>query len=339
MDTKDKEKLNQFAHAIQKYLETNPTVVLGSGASVPYGLPSMSQLGESILNDTVVQGDPDYTIFKSKISDGLETAIDSASLKDETLDRIRVITWEEINKKDLAFPKERKYAAFETMIRLLHKLTNPSPNRATIVTTNYDRVVEYAADILKFAVINGFEGDLIRHFKLPTSESYNIRRKNGERTVEVWKVHGSLDWFISNDGTRNIISVALRESIPDGFSPLLIPPGKNKYKTAYEEPYRSIIAQSDAIFERSSAFLCVGYGFNDDHLQPKLIEQIKCGKPIVVLAKTMTESCRRQILNSGIQHYIICEYLDDAYTTIYHDGKQDKLAGQFWSLDNFLKIW
>lgn len=338
MDTK--EKIDQIARAIQKSLETNPTIVLGSGASMPFGLPSMAQLGEAILSDTIVQADPNYSVFKTKLSDGLEAAIDGAALKDETLDRIRVITWEEVNKKDLAFPKEHKYPGFEPLTRLLHKLIGPSPNKATIVTTNYDRLVEYAADILKYKIVNGFEGELLKYPQLPTREDYTTtRQKSGRKVVEIWKVHGSLDWFISNDGTKYIVSVALRESIPEGFSPLLIPPGKNKYKTAYEEPYRSIIAQSDAAFERSSAFLCVGYGFNDDHLQPKLIEQIKRGKPIVVLAKKMTESCKRQILDSGIRRYIVCECLDDAHTTVYRDGKREIYEGQFWSMEEFLNIW
>lgn len=335
----DNEKLNQLARAVQKYLETNPTVVLGAGASIPFGLPSMAQLGEAILNDEVVQRDPNYAALKATLSDGLEAAIDGASLQDGTLNRIRVVTWETVNKRDLAFPKEHKYPGFEPLTRLLHKLIGPSPNKATIVTTNYDRLVEYAADILKYKVINGFEGGLIRYLKLPTHGETAARQRSGERTVEIWKVHGSLDWFISNDGTGHIVSVALRESIPDGFSPLLIPPGKNKYRAAHEEPYRTIITQSDAAFDGSKTFLCVGYGFNDDHLQPKLLEQIRRGKPIVVLAKKMTESCKRQILNSGVQHYIVCEYLDDAHTTVYRDGKSEVYEGQFWSLEKFLEIW
>lgn len=35
---------------LQGYLENSPLIVLGSGASMPYGLPSMGMLAEEIKN-------------------------------------------------------------------------------------------------------------------------------------------------------------------------------------------------------------------------------------------------------------------------------------------------
>ena len=45
--------LDKFARKIQNYLQNNPLVVLGSGSSVPFGLPTMGFLS-TILKDTAL---------------------------------------------------------------------------------------------------------------------------------------------------------------------------------------------------------------------------------------------------------------------------------------------
>lgn len=46
---------------LQGYLENSPVVVLGSGASMPYGLPSMGTLAEAIKKSDLVISDPNYS--------------------------------------------------------------------------------------------------------------------------------------------------------------------------------------------------------------------------------------------------------------------------------------
>lgn len=66
-----------------------------------------------------------------------------------------------------------------------------------------------------------------------------------------------------------------RKKFPTGYTPLIVPPGKEKYSTTHEEPYRTIIEEADKEFKRAGSFLCIGYGFNDSHIQPKLISANK----------------------------------------------------------------
>ena len=74
---------------MQGYLENSPLIVLGSGASMPYGLPSMGSLAEEIEKDPTIMADPQFDALKQAIADyGLETAIDSLRLQEETLDCI-----------------------------------------------------------------------------------------------------------------------------------------------------------------------------------------------------------------------------------------------------------
>ena len=323
---------------LQGYLENSPLIILGSGSSMSYGLPSMSKLADCITSNAIINNDPNYEKFCTSLrSNGLEKAIDSISLNEETIKAIRTITWKEVNRCDLAYLKNNAYSPPESLVKLLEKVIAPTPNKAVIVTTNYDRLPDYAADGIAASSVTGFEGAYIKKLELPNN-SVTVRRvRTRERIVEIWKVHGSLDWFIDDKG--EISSFQLLDEIPDGFLPLIVPPGKTKYSTTHNEPYRSIISEADKAFTVAGAYLCVGYGFNDEHIQPKLLEQIEKGKPIVIIVQTMTDACKHHIIDAGIRKYLIFERLDDFHTKVYGNGWSETYDGQFWCLDGFLKIW
>ena len=256
----------------QSYLENSPLIVLGSGASMPYGLPSMRNLAEAIEADPVVKDDPEFANLCQAIdASGLEAAIDSVQLRPETIEHIRTVTWETINRHDTEFFDTNQLSPPKEFVELLNKVIAPAPNKAVVVTTNYDRLPEYAADGIDATSITGFEGSILRKLEIPSSATKQRRTRCRERTVDIWKVHGSLDWFV--DRNDKIISVPMSRKIPEGFYPLVVPPGKEKYSSTHKEPYRSIIAEADKAFIQAGAYLCIGYGFNDEHIQPKLLAQ------------------------------------------------------------------
>lgn len=329
---------NVCLSTMQGYLENSPLIVLGSGASMPYGLPSMSSLAECIKSSDIVKDDPNYGTFCASLSsEGLEKAIDSVSLNEATINAIRTITWENVNSCDLNYLKSNAFSSPESLVKLLKKVIAPTPNKAVVVTTNYDRLPDYAADGIEASSVTGFEGAYIKKLELPNSSITTKRVRARERVVEIWKVHGSLDWF--TDAKGEIFSFPLLQEIPAGCSPLIVPPGKDKYSSTHNEPYRSIISESDKVFTTAGAYLCVGYGFNDEHIQPKLLAQIANGKPIVILVRTMTDACKHHIIEAGIRKYLIFERSDDSHTKVYGNGWFEIYDGQFWCLDEFLKVW
>ena len=105
--------------------------------------------------------------------------------------------------------------------------------------------------------------------------------------VDIWKVHGSIDWFRGQDDSiYSLPSIILP---PEGYKPAIVTPGIDKYRQTHEEPFRTIITGADAAIEAGNSFFCVGYGFSDEHIQPKLVDRCKRqGKSIVVLAKKLT---------------------------------------------------
>ena len=89
----------------------------------------------------------------------------------------------------------------------------------------------------------------------------------------------------------------------------------------------------------SGSYLCIGYGFNDEHIQPKLLAEIQKGKPIVVLAKKITPSCRKQLIDTKINKCIVIECADIGKTKVYGNGWSEIYDGNFWNLEEFIQIW
>ena len=138
--------MDQIAKKIQKYLEKIPLIILGSGTTIPYGLPSMQDLSGFILSN-INSEDEEWLSFKAKLQQGidLETALNQVNLSEELIKQIIFNTWKLINDKDKN--------CFKTIIKqtngielLLNRLLQSHPKEVIIVTTNYDRVVEYCAD-------------------------------------------------------------------------------------------------------------------------------------------------------------------------------------------------
>ena len=100
-----------------------------------------------------------------------------------------------------------------------------------------------------------------------------------------------------------------------------------------------MIEEADKEFRKAGSFLCVGYGFNDSHIQPKLITQIKNGgKPIVVITKGATRECLRLVADADVKKYLILE-ADGTQTKVISNEDEYIVQDCVWSLDNFMQVW
>lgn len=322
---------------LRKYLENGPLIFLGSGASMQYGLPSMADLAKEIKGLRPIDSDPGFSTLCTALDEkGLEEAIDSVTLQPKTLNEIRRIVWRTINERDLKCLDENNMAPPQALVHLIKRVLEPTPHKAVIVTTNYDRLAEYAADKAGATTVTGFEGSLLKNLELPSIPVNNKRVRARERVVDIWKVHGSLDWFRAAGET--VTAFSFTREIPKDYQPLIVPPGRGKYASTHEEPYRTVIAEADKAFQQAKAYLCIGYGFNDEHIQPKLFEQISIGKPIVILAKTMISACKERFRTMG-KNFLIFESEGSTHTKVYSNSEEVMLDGNYWCLDEFLKIW
>ncbi len=205
-----------------------------------------------------------------------------------------------------------------------------------VITPNYDRLAEYAADAGEFSHFTGFSyGYLQSRVRNPNTRVHYGR--DIARTVCIWKVDGSLDWF--RDPTNQIIAARTFRDIPTGYAPLMITPGLEKYKLAHAEPFRTIFMCSDAALDRARAYLCIGYGFNDEHVQTKLVERCEAiGVPLIVITKELTSQARAFLGNGRCRKYLAFEEAPAGVRAFspHHVGGIELPANAIWQLGKFL---
>ena len=279
-----------------------------------------------------------WTLIRTALvhGDGLEEALQNTTAPSSLVEKIVTLTWTAIAADDLNLLQRvadgSEKLPLSDMIRGLFKSTS---NVLNIVTPNYDRVAEYACDLADVMHITGFAPGIIG--RREGADQITIRRGNYQaRTVRVWKVHGSLDWFESRSSA--VFSLPLSDALPDGFRPLIVTPGVSKYERTHDEPFRSALQGADAALGSSSAFLCAGYGFRDTHIEPRLVERCRQRNvPVVVLARTLTAEAKRFLVERAGTSYLALEKCDEG-TRVYSPDVDDGtiIRGRdLWSFDQF----
>lgn len=328
---------------LQDWTNKIPLVILGSGASVPFGLPSMWTLGEHLKNTLSFKDNADkkqLETFKKSLDENndLEKSLLEIQLNENVLKAVIKATWELISEADLkAYElfvlKEREVP----LVSLIKHLLSTTNRKLSIVTTNYDRIAEYSASSAEAFICTGYAQNYIGHFSdnIHTNALANIKGYRGQ--VNIWKVHGSLDWFEAPK--KEHIHLPLRKIIPQYYKPLIVTPGLSKYFETHNEPYRTIFAQADNEIQNANGFLCIGYGFNDIHVQPKLIQQIKT-KPIIVITKELTLKTKETVIEGGCENYVLIEENNNTDTKIYSSsqGVHTIKNVSYWNLVEYLKL-
>ncbi|SMR82677.1 SIR2-like domain-containing protein [Aliiroseovarius halocynthiae] len=336
--------IERIAATAQTCIQHHPVVVLGSGASIVHGLRSMGDLAQ-YLQDHIQLDEGEETdswlLIRTALAggDGLEEALLKTAAPASLVEKIVALTWRAIAEDDLALmaraARGREHFSLSDLLQGMFKSTHMVTN---IVTPNYDRVVEYACDIAGYFHAAGFEPGIIRNRE--GGDPVSIRRgAYAARTVRIWKVHGSLDWFADNSG--RVVSLPISERLPEDLEPLIVTPGVSKYERTHDEPFRSAIQGADRALAQAASFLCVGYGFRDQHIQPKIVE--KCRQrnvPIVILARTLTEEAKRFLAESAGQAYMALERDGEGTRVFLPDYPEGVSIAQpdLWSFDNFNKM-
>lgn len=330
---------------LQDWTNRIPLIILGSGASVQFNLPTMWSLGE-FLKSSISFADADDQVqfeeFKSVLDKcgDLETALHEVRLKQHVLQEIVSKTWELVNSKDIeAYDKFLIHNTDFPLEKLFKHLLYAADNKLSVVTTNYDRLAEYAASFSGAFICNGFAQNYIGHFSSRIHQNNKALLKGFDGQVNIWKVHGSLDWFKTDQEVD--IQLPLRHSIPESYRPSIVTPGSSKYLETQLEPFRTIFTQADIEIETAKGYLCIGYGFNDIHVQPKLIAQIKKNKPIIVITYKLTPKTKQAIIDNNCKNYILMEHANENDTRIYSSSFEGEVIlpdVSYWSLGNYIKL-
>ncbi|MCG6401698.1 SIR2 family protein [Vibrio fluvialis] len=325
----------------QEYYGKAPVIIMGSGASAAHGMSGMWALAKHLIAQTDVSGlsAPELEVwehFCQVLDSGidLESALHQVATSEELTSRIVKATWLLINSEDIEiFQKSLQDSGMFSLSRLLEHMFRSSLRKINIITTNYDRLVEYACDHMRIHHYTGFTHGFFRQLAAPT-EITSVRR------VNIWKVHGSLDWFQSPMG--DTVALSNIQEIPNDYKPQIVTPGTQKYQKTHLEPFRSIINHADLAISEAGSYLCIGYGFNDEHIQPKLM--VKCLRqktPVTIITYALSESAKKLIIDGSAQNYLAIERGEtDDQSIVYSSLNKVPITVDMniWSLEGYLSL-
>ena len=185
---------------IQKIISDSPLILAGTGASMPHGIPGMPQLAKRLQArlSSKYKNDASWVIISSRLDSGidLESALTQVSPEpNETLlNDITKETWYFITEADIkCFNNLHTSQQILPLSKLFRVLNQSSKHNINIITTNYDRLIEYACDQAKIEIDDRFSGSYSRWHNTTPLKNQNI--------FNLLKVHGSLDYFKNENGT------------------------------------------------------------------------------------------------------------------------------------------
>ncbi|MEB7742382.1 SIR2 family protein [Escherichia coli] len=330
-----------YAKQAQRYYQQVPTIILGSGASAAFGVSGMGDLARHLLKSIDLDSSDEaskgkWQQFAEMLNSGkdLETALHEVRLPTELTEQIVRLTWELLNPQDInVFNQSIQQPDYFPLSTLISSLFRSALREINIITTNYDRLAEYAVEQAGYHHYTGFSHGFCRTLK-------GIDHIKCNRTVKILKVHGSLDWFISPIG--DIVGYGHSKSIPVNHAPKIVTPGIEKYSATYHEPFRTIINLADGAIRSATSYLCIGFGFNDEHIQEKLVEKcVRDNACITLITQGLTDSARKFLLDGKVKNYLAIECGRNSSETVIYSSEAAKpiiVDGDYWSLKGYLQL-
>lgn len=158
--------------------------------------------------------------------------------------------------------------------------------RLNIFTTNYDRVIEFGAELAGIRLIDRFVGyinPIFRSSRVEVDMHYNPPGIRGEPrylegVVHFTKLHGSLDWISQNEYVRRIALPYGADDISSytkSVENLMIYPNSAKDRETSEYPYVELFRDlAAAVCRPNSTLIVYGYSFGDDHINRVISDMI-----------------------------------------------------------------
>jgi hypothetical protein len=338
--------------ALKKELQTifsdGLVTVIGSGLSCAEGLPGMGALATELISK-VPSAIPDAdkatwaAIESCLASDGLEGAL----LKHPPTDGIESAIIQFTSALVLAKEQEAITACVTgarklKIASLLPHISAATPKIARIITTNYDRLIEFATESEGWGVDSMMVGRYWGKHDPDLSDKLMVKGvSNGNKGtvrllyrnhVKLFKPHGSLDWFMAGD-------TPMTSSMAFSSDPLIITPGVGKYKKGYGQPFDVHRERGNAAIDNASSILCIGYGFNDDHLQTHLSPKLKGGARALLLTHSLSPNARTVVAQSPNCTALVNSADAKNPGTIVVRGTTETLipSVEWWDVENFVK--
>lgn len=192
----------------------------------------------------------------------------------------------DIIKKNVAYEYDPKVFRHTSLIKTLSKKLS-NENKLSIVTTNYDTLIEDAAELINYTVIDGFsfsrepkfDDDLFEwHLSKHVSNVNTQQNIYKSQVIDLLKLHGSLTWRKNKKG-----DVLRKDKYAPGDA-VMIFPSTNKYMHSYEDPYFELFTKFQELLKRPNTLLITtGFSFSDNHISQMIIQAINHNTGLYVL--------------------------------------------------------
>lgn len=180
------------------------------------------------------------------------------------------------------------WASHDKFIRTLGR-RSPKQQRLKLFTTNYDLAFEHSAANTGFVVVDGFEFSSPSYFN-PAWYRYDIVDRGGDNTssssfisnvVHLYKMHGSVNWTRERGRVKKVDYKATIDK------PVFIYPSSSKYQTSYDSPYLDMMSSFlNCLQKPKTALICLGFGFNDKHINNAVTMALRTNAEFNVLVAT-----------------------------------------------------
>lgn len=163
-----------------------------------------------------------------------------------------------------SIPKETAHDHFANWLKNIRR---KSP--VEIFTTNYDILIERSLEKAQVPLFDGFTGS---HLPFFNTECFEDEMQMPPREwVRLWKLHGSVNWVIANDGER-------RRIVRDvgAIEGEMILPSHLKYEESRKLPYQALMDRLMISVRKPGALLVtVGFSFGDQHINSILLDALE----------------------------------------------------------------
>lgn len=176
------------------------------------------------------------------------------------------------------------------LLNLLSNLSSKDGNKFSVITTNYDLLIEEAAAANNFVLFDGFNFTPLPKFDSNmfewnlVKEVQNINTREvefKEKTFNLVKIHGSLTWEKQDNGD---ILRKNKDSITDTEKMVMIFPSSDKFAQSYQDPYFELFTKFQELIKRPNTLLISsGFSFADVHISKMIFQALKNNTSLTLL--------------------------------------------------------
>lgn len=331
---------------IQDFFQEGTVTIVGSGLSLAEGIPGMRDLAKELqakIPSMLTVAD-DIDIWNQINNDlmkgiGLEETLHNTKPSTCVEENIRKVTAKYIGDADnrifMDVVRSGKVLRFSEYL----KQFNIRDRNMTVITTNYDRLIEYACESNDIMVDTLFVGKYLARYR-PEQSKYSccigIQQRKGKGTtllyapkITLLKPHGCLSWHLINDMPYSAMNYPMEDS-------LIITPGLNKYREGYSVPFDTHRARANEEIDKAQQYIIIGYGFGDDHLETHLVRQLRSGKPALILTYELSTNAERLV--SECKNVTAISHVNSLDSKVTNAEGETILSGiNLWDLHEMIK--